>query len=79
MILDSIGGEALAERALKTPGWREVVLYRIAAQDGPVWITFALTGLGDAWIDDVTIQTISPAGANQIPLAARSRMGRGSG
>jgi hypothetical protein len=70
MILDSIGGEALAERALKTPGWREVVLYRIAAQDGPVWITFAMTGLGDAWIDDVSIQTIGPPTANQIPLAA---------
>jgi hypothetical protein len=59
MILDSIGGEALAERALRTPGWREIVLYRVAAKDGPVWITFALTGLGDAWIDDVTIQTVA--------------------
>ena len=77
MILDSIGGEALAERALKTPGWRELVLYRIAAQDGPVWLTFALTGLGDAWIDDVTIQKIGPPAANQIPapvqpIAARN-------
>lgn len=71
MVLDSIGGEALAERALKTPGWREVVLYRIAVQDGPVWITFALTGLGDAWIDDVTIKSIGPPAANQIPLAAQ--------
>ncbi len=60
MILDSIGGEAMAERALKTPGWREFFLYRVAPSDGPVWITFALTGLGNAWIDDVTIQTISP-------------------
>ncbi len=76
MILDSIGGEALAERALKTPGWREVVLYRIAAQDGPVWLTFALTGLGDAWIDDVTIQRVGPPTAIQPtpsaqPIAAR--------
>ncbi|HEX3998144.1 MAG TPA: hypothetical protein VHX65_06310 [Pirellulales bacterium] len=63
MILDSIGGEALAERALKTPGWREFVLYRIATHDGPVWVTFALTGLGDAWIDDVSMQTMSPVAA----------------
>jgi hypothetical protein len=69
MIRDSIGGEALAERALKTPGWREIVLYRIAAQDDPVWITFALTGLGDAWIDDVTIQKIGPPAVQ--PIAAR--------
>ena len=38
----------------------EFFLYRVAPSDGPVWITFALTGLGNAWIDDVTIQTISP-------------------
>lgn len=71
MILDSIAGEALAERALKTPGWREFVLYRVAPRDGPVWITFALTGLGNVWIDDVTIQTISPRGTGptQMPLA----------
>ena len=71
MILDSIGGEALAERALKTPGWREFVLYRIAAHDGPIWITFALTGLGDAWIDDVTIQTMEPNAGNPNPLVGQ--------
>jgi hypothetical protein len=76
MILDSIGGEALAERALKTPGWREFVLYRIAAQDGPVMLTFAQTGLGDAWIDDVTVQTIAPPAANQIPAAAQANGAR---
>jgi hypothetical protein len=70
MILDSIGGEALAERAVKTPGWREFVLYRIATHDGPVRITFALTGLGNAWIDDVSIQTLVRPAA-QVPMAVQ--------
>lgn len=75
MILDSVGGEALAERAVRTPGWREFVLYRVAAHDGPVWITFALTGLGNAWIDDVTMQILSPP-ANRTPLSVQPNLPR---
>ncbi len=59
MILDSFGGEALAERVDHTPGWREFTLYRMATRDGPFSVTFALTGLGDAWIDDVTISPVT--------------------
>ncbi len=59
LVFDSIGGEPLAERIGKTDGWKQLVLYRVAPQDGPVTVTFALTGIGDAWIDDVTVEPMS--------------------
>lgn len=72
-VIDSIGGEALAERIGPTKGWQPFELYRVAQRDGPVTITFALTGLGEAWIDDVTIQSVSRTPAAQTqpsPTAA---------
>jgi hypothetical protein len=56
MILDSLTGEALAERISRTEGWKEFVLYRAAPQDGRLAVTFALTGLGEVWLDDVQIE-----------------------
>ncbi len=52
--------EPLAQRVRGTSGWQEFGLYRVAPQSGTMTVTFALTGLGEAWLDDVTIQTISP-------------------
>jgi hypothetical protein len=55
MIVDSLGGEGLAERFGQTGGWEDFVLYRAAPQDGQVTVTFALTGFGEAMLDDITI------------------------
>jgi hypothetical protein len=66
LILDSIGGESLAERIGETKGWREFVMYRVAPRDGPFTVTFALTGLGDAWIDDVSIAPVTRLAGNEI-------------
>ncbi|MGD0518711.1 MAG: hypothetical protein ABSA26_14345, partial [Thermoguttaceae bacterium] len=65
MIFDSLGGEALADRVGHTAGWQEFALYRIAPQSGTLNVTFALTGLGEAWIDDVAVQVLDapPVGA----------------
>jgi hypothetical protein len=73
-VIDSIGGEALAERIGQTKNWTPFVLYRMAPRDGPLTVTFALTGFGEAWIDDVTIQAIGravpgQAGAGQFGTA----------
>ena len=80
-VIDSIGGEGLAQRIGPTKGWQPFELYRIAERDGPVTITFALTGLGEAWIDDVTIKSVSrmpPATQPQVaPSAAISDPFRG--
>lgn len=56
LIVESLGGEALAERIKQTDGWREFRLYRIASRPGEFSISFVLTGLGEARIDDVTIE-----------------------
>jgi len=58
-IVDSLGGEALAERITVAPAWQEFRLYRACPRDGLATITFALTGLGEAWIDDVSIRRVA--------------------
>jgi hypothetical protein len=61
LVFDSIGGPALAERVGMTPGWRRLVLYRIVPADAagePLVVTFAMTGLGAARIDDVSIRVL---------------------
>lgn len=66
MIADSFGGTALAERLPVTDGWREFVLYRAAPYDGNVTVTIALTGLGQARVDDVSILLHEPI-ADRFP------------
>ncbi len=58
VIFDSQSGEPLAMRISQTKGWRQLTLYRAATQQGPLTLTFALAGLGQAAIDDVTIQIV---------------------
>ncbi|HEV2970701.1 MAG TPA: hypothetical protein VGY55_12090 [Pirellulales bacterium] len=66
MILDSIGGESLAERIGQTNGWREFIMYRVAPRDGTFTVTFALTGLGDAWLDDISIAPVTRIAGNEL-------------
>ena len=78
MVIDSLGGEALAGRVSVAAEWRKFTLYRAAARTGPVVVTFALSGLGEAWIDDVTVQVVSrgarpPLAQPALPMAAASR------
>ncbi len=61
MIYDSLAGTDLAERVQEARDWREFTLYRAAPCDGSVTITFALTGVGEAWLDSVTINLLEPA------------------
>jgi hypothetical protein len=48
----------LAERIGQTAGWRQFILYRFATQPGGLNVTFSLTGLGEATIDDVGIEVL---------------------
>lgn len=70
LVFDSIGGPALAERVGKTNAWQRLVLYRIVPADTtePLVVTFALSGLGEARIDDVRIRVIDRA-AGGTPAA----------
>jgi len=71
LVFDSLGGPALAERIGATGAWRRLVLYRIAppdAVDEPLTVTFALTGIGEARIDDVSVRVLE-RGVPGIPAA----------
>ena len=43
-----------------TQGWRELTLYRAVPQNGDLTVTFALTGIGEAWIDDLAVSLMDP-------------------
>lgn len=72
LIVDSLGGDALAERVGQTRGWQQFTLYRAAPRGGPVTVTFALSGLGEALIDDVTIRPITlPPPSAPVPASTQ--------
>lgn len=75
LIIDTLSGEALAGRVSRGAEWRQFTVYRAAGRPGPMAITFALAGMGEVWIDDVTIQTVGRAAAATSPpgMAARER------
>lgn len=67
LVFDSMTGEALAERYGQTNGWRQFTLYRAAPHAGPLQLTIALSGYGEAWLDDVTIEVAAPPAAGNPP------------
>lgn len=77
LVFDSLGGPALAERVGPSKGWRRLVLYRIVppeAAGDPVSVTFALSGLGEARIDDVSVTTLErSAGGTPAALVSTPR------
>lgn len=67
-IIDSLGGPALATRVGHAPQWREFTLYRYASRLDSITVTFALTGLGEVWVDNVVVEPIAlPPGGNAAP------------
>jgi hypothetical protein len=70
IIVDTIGGEALAQRVVQPGEWQQISLYRAVGQSAPMAVTFALSGLGEAWIDDVSIRVVS-RGLPAPPLSAQ--------
>ena len=69
-IVDSIGGESLAETMPSTEGWQEFTLYRNAIDDTQLTIDLQLTGVGQAMVDEVTVQIID------LPSPQRSAAAR---
>lgn len=62
-IIDSLGGPALATRIGHAPEWQEFALYRFATRLDQITVTFAMSGIGEAWIDNVAIEPMTlPAG-----------------
>jgi hypothetical protein len=81
MIYDSHSGPVLAERIAETQGWREFTLYRVATATGDWQLIFALTGLGEAWIDDISVTALASLPQRQAVLpdvnSPPSRIGSG--
>ncbi len=63
LVIDTLGGEPLAQRFSQAAQWQPFTVYRAVGQSGTVALTFALTGLGEAWIDDVSIRVVAHRGA----------------
>ncbi|HEY2893683.1 MAG TPA: hypothetical protein VGJ16_05710, partial [Pirellulales bacterium] len=59
LVLDTLGGDPLAQRITTTKDWRHFAVYRVAPRPGPLVVTFALTGLGEVWLDDVSVEVKS--------------------
>jgi hypothetical protein len=58
MVIDSITGPSLAQR-ITTPGqWQAFTIYRAAPRTGTMTVTFALNGLGEAWLDDIIVRPV---------------------
>jgi hypothetical protein len=58
LIFDSIAGRALAARLDQSPDWQEFTLYRAIPRDTSLTLTFALSGMGEAWLDEVTVNAL---------------------
>jgi hypothetical protein len=71
LIFDSFGGEPLAERINQTSDWKEFTLYRAAPATTSLRVTLALTGLGEAWIDNLSVEIVTrrPPARRPLPLA----------
>jgi hypothetical protein len=60
LIFDSLSGSELGDRIRLTQGWREFTLYRAVPRSGALTVTFALTGLGEASLDDLSVSLLEP-------------------
>jgi hypothetical protein len=72
LIFDSLTGPELGERIQLTQGWREFSLYRAVPDNGELTITFSLTGLGEAWLDDVSVSLIDPDPIRETSVPGKS-------
>ncbi|MBA62027.1 MAG: hypothetical protein CMJ76_06635 [Planctomycetaceae bacterium] len=68
VVYDSIGGISMGDRFHHTTGWQPFSLIRVAPQDGTVQLTFALMGLGEVSIDNITIQKQISHLTNHSPI-----------
>lgn len=68
-IADSLGGPELALSIAETDDWRPFRLLRSVPQTGQITLTFALDGLGTAWVDAVMVRAVDKATLRRLPTA----------
>jgi hypothetical protein len=72
VVFDTAGGEPLGVRVMATGKWRQYHLYRRVPDHGKIAVTFALTGFGTAYIDDVRIEPLVGTAAYCPPGVAQT-------
>ncbi|QDU93458.1 hypothetical protein [Lignipirellula cremea] len=75
VVFDSLGGPDLGQRMRSTGQWTEFTFYRRAPRDTELVVTFALAGLGEAWLDEVTIEPIELPAMTPSPLPVENEPG----
>jgi hypothetical protein len=55
LVYDSAAGHVLGHRFQETDGWQLFTIYRAATHSGDMTVTFALTGAGEVWLDEVSV------------------------
>jgi hypothetical protein len=71
LVIDSLTGPSLAQRITKTGEWQPFTIYRGVPQSGTMTVTFALSGLGEAWLDDIIVRPILRPGTAPPPQQAQ--------
>jgi hypothetical protein len=78
LFYDTSGGEPLAFRMTEATPWKKLTMYRRVPASGQIGVTLALTGLGEAYFDDVRIEPLgatvptspmplTPVAGQQVP------------
>lgn len=79
MAFDSAGGEPLGVRVNYANTWKRFNMYRRVPESGKLSVTFAVTGVGAMWLDDVNIEPLVPGGGPVArPFNALYQLDRGN-
>ncbi len=70
LFYDDAGGEPLSVRILSGPRWKQYHLYRRVPATGQISVTLAMTGMGQAFFDDVRIEPMVIGAAAAKPPRA---------
>jgi hypothetical protein len=69
-ITDTLGGLDLAIHVRETADWQPFRLIRAASVPADESVSFLLTGLGNASIDDVTVRLLGPPTSRRLPATS---------
>lgn len=70
-IYDNQGGRALALRFQEATEWKRFAFYRHSTSDGLMRVRFAMSGVGEVWLDDVAayvVEALDPADADRTSI-----------
>ena len=70
-IYDNQGGRALALRFQEATEWKRFAFYRHSTSDGLMRVRFAMSGVGEVWLDDVAayvVEALDPADAERTSI-----------